>query len=136
MSKLSVIVPSFNQGIYLEECIRSIISQNFEIEIIIIDNLSNDSTIEVLNKYSSHINYWHSKKDSGQSFAINYGVSISKGDYITWLNADDYFLNYNALHEMLIIADKDNYDVGIEMSMNIDNVSKYENKTGIIIIKR
>ena len=66
--KISVIIPSYNQGIFLEETILSIINQHYNnVEIIIMDGGSTDNSVDIIKKYSSHITYWQSKKDNGQS---------------------------------------------------------------------
>ncbi|MBQ6187231.1 MAG: glycosyltransferase [Prevotella sp.] len=91
--KLSIIIPSYNQGQFLEETILSIINQKRkDIEIIIIDGGSSDNSVEIVKKYKKYITYWQSKKDKGQSDAINQGVLKAKGDYVTWLNSDDVLL--------------------------------------------
>ena len=90
---ISVIVPSFNQGQFIEETLLSIIGQQYpNLEILVIDGGSTDNTVEILEKYSSQIAYWHSKKDQGQADAINQGISLSSGDVICWLNSDDMFM--------------------------------------------
>ena len=75
MLKISVVIPSYNQGEFLEETIQSIISQEYpNLEIILIDGNSSDNSLEIINKYSGHFKYWVSEKDSGQSEAINKGL--------------------------------------------------------------
>jgi glycosyltransferase involved in cell wall biosynthesis len=101
LPKISVITPSYNQGIYIEETIQSVLNQNYpNLEYIIIDGGSNDSTVEIIKKYESQINFWVSKKDKGQGDAINRGFAMATGDILCWLNSDDYFfpdtLNYVA----------------------------------------
>lgn len=88
--KISIITPSFNQGKYIEEAIRSIIDQGYsDFEHIIIDGGSKDETIDVLKKFP-HLK-WVSEKDEGQSDAINKGFRMATGDIIGWLNADDAY---------------------------------------------
>ena len=90
--KISVITPSYNQGIYIEETIQSVLNQNYpNLEYIIIDGGSNDSTVEVIKKYESKIDFWVSEKDKGQADAINRGFAKATGDILCWLNSDDYF---------------------------------------------
>ena len=91
--KLSIVIPSFNQGQYLEETLNSIISQKSdEVEIIVMDGGSTDNSVDVLKEYSEYIDYWQSKKDKGQSDAINSGFRKATGEYVTWLNSDDVLL--------------------------------------------
>ena len=93
MAKISIIVPSFNQGQFLEETFLSIINQNCpEVEIIVMDGGSTDNSVEIIKKYEKHIAYWQSKKDNGQSDAINQGFRKATGEYVTWLNSDDVLL--------------------------------------------
>lgn len=93
MNKLSIIVPSFNQGQFLEETILSIINQNKKnIEIIVMDGGSTDNSVEVIKKYEKYLAYWQSQKDNGQSDAINQGFKKATGEYVTWLNSDDILL--------------------------------------------
>ena len=62
--KISIITPSFNQGHFIEETIRSVVDQSYSnIEYIVIDGGSKDSTVDVINKYATRITYWESKKD-------------------------------------------------------------------------
>lgn len=88
--KISIITPSLNQGRFIEECIKSVLIQNYEnFEHIIIDACSTDNTLDVLSKY--HHLIWVSEKDKGQSDALNKGLDMASGDIIGWLNADDYY---------------------------------------------
>lgn len=90
--KISVIVPSFNQGRYIGETLISLISQDYEdLEIIVIDGGSTDQTLSVIKKYEDKIAYWISEKDKGQSEAINKGFARAGGEIITWLNSDDIY---------------------------------------------
>lgn len=93
MAIISIIVPSFNQGQFLEETFQSIISQNYpNVEIIVMDGGSTDNSVEIIKKYEKYISYWQSQKDNGQSDAINSGFRKATGEYVTWLNSDDVLL--------------------------------------------
>lgn len=88
-TKISVISPSYNQGAFIEDAIKSVLSQGYDnFEHIIVDACSTDETIEILKKYKHLI--WISEKDDGQSDAINKGVKMATGEWILWLNVDDY----------------------------------------------
>lgn len=90
---ISVVIPSLNQGQYIEETIFSVFGQQYpNLEIIVIDGGSTDNTVEILENYSSKLSYWHSRKDNGQADAINQGMNLSSGDILCWLNSDDMYL--------------------------------------------
>jgi glycosyltransferase involved in cell wall biosynthesis len=90
--KLTIVTPSFNQGQFIEQTIRSVLLQNYpNLEYIVIDGGSTDETIEILHKYERWISYWQSEKDEGQGQAINLGFSLSSGDYHAWINSDDFY---------------------------------------------
>lgn len=89
--KFSIVIPNFNQGQYIEKAITSVLDQNYKnVELLIFDAGSTDKSVEIIKKYDKYLAYWESKKDKGQSHAINKGIRKCKGDYFNWLNADDY----------------------------------------------
>jgi len=99
--KITIVTPSFNQGPFLEETIRSVLLQNYpNLEYIIIDGGSTDNTKEVIEKYAPWISYWRSEKDNGQGHAINLGFSIASGTHYGWINSDDYYLK-NVFHSVM-----------------------------------
>lgn len=90
--KITLVTPSFNQGEFIEETIRSVLLQNYpNLEYIIIDGGSTDDTVAIIKKYEKYISYWISEKDKGQSEAINKGLKIATGEIFNWLNSDDYY---------------------------------------------
>ena len=93
LPKISIAIPSFNQGQYIEDTITSILDQAYpELEIFVFDGGSTDSTVDVLKKYDRHLTYWVSEKDKGQTDAINKGLRRATGQILAYLNSDDFFL--------------------------------------------
>lgn len=107
---ISIVTPSFNQGNFLEQTIKSVISQegDFYIDYIIADGGSTDHSIEIIKKYDALIKSntfvcrcrgvelsWWSQKDSGQSAALNKGFRQAKGDIFAWINSDDYYDDFS-----------------------------------------
>ncbi len=90
--RISIVTPSYNQGRFIEETIRSVLLQNYpNLEYIVIDGGSTDNTTDIIKKYDRWITYWVSEKDNGQSEAINKGFEIATGEVLTWLNSDDWY---------------------------------------------
>lgn len=88
--RISIIVPSYNQGRFIGHTLESIVSQNYpNLELIIVDGGSCDKTVDVIKKYASHVNWWVSEADDGQANAINKGMTHATGEILAWLNSDD-----------------------------------------------
>ncbi len=109
--KISIVTPSFNQGAYIEDSIKSVIAQNYpNLEYIIIDGGSTDNTLDIIKKYEEHITYWISEKDQGQSNAINKGLEKCTGEIFNWLNTDDYYES-GVLHKIAESFRQHNADI-------------------------
>lgn len=98
--RISIVTPSYNQGEFIEETIRSVLLQGYpNLEYIIIDGGSTDNSVEVIKKYEPWLTYWVSQPDRGQTDAIQQGFSRITGVVWNWLNSDD-LLEPNALQRI------------------------------------
>ena len=126
MTKVTVIIPTYNRAQYISEAIGSILNQTYQdFEIIIVDDGSTDNTKAIVNKLQEkdqRIVYVY-QENSGVSAARNAGMNISKGKYIAFLDSDDLALP-NRLEDQVSILDKNN-DVGlIYGKVLVKNVNK------------
>ena len=88
--KVTIITVTLNSEKFLEDCIKSVISQDYaDIEHIVIDGKSTDGTLAIIEKYRDHIAKWISEKDRGMYDAINTGMQMATGEIIGTLNSDD-----------------------------------------------
>ena len=94
MKIISIIIATFNASNTIERCLKSIISQKTsEIEIVVVDGLSEDDTISIVNKYRKHIDILISERDNGIYDAWNKGVKNSTGKWLMFLGADDVLMS-------------------------------------------
>jgi glycosyltransferase involved in cell wall biosynthesis len=90
MPIVSIVTPSYNQGIFLEATIESVLNQDYpHIEYIIADGGSTDDSVEIIKRFEKHLTWWCSEKDQGQSSAINKGWRKARGAILSYLNSDD-----------------------------------------------
>jgi len=93
---LSIVTVVYNGEASLEKTIKSVTNHNYpNIEFIIVDGKSTDNTINIIKKYEDKIDYWISEKDSGIYDAMNKGLTLSTGDWIYYLGADDIVKQFN-----------------------------------------
>jgi glycosyltransferase involved in cell wall biosynthesis len=107
--KISVITPNYNGAKYLEECIRSVISQRqvgVDLEYIVVDGGSTDGSLDIIRNYETEITSVISEPDRGPTDAINKGLRLVTGDIVGWLNADDCY--YPAALERVLSVMTDN----------------------------
>ncbi len=114
MPKVSVIVPVYNVELYIEKCLNSLVGQTLDdLEIIIVNDGSKDSSKNIIEKfmkkYPSKIVYLE-KENGGLSDARNYGLPYAKGEYVAFLDSDDY-VEKNMYKDMYELAKKENSDM-------------------------
>jgi glycosyltransferase involved in cell wall biosynthesis len=124
--KISVITVTYNSSSTIEDTVRSVVEQDYpDVEYIIVDGLSKDNTLEIVNKYKERIPKVISEKDDGIYFALNKGLQLATGDVIAILHSDDFFIDNKVLGKVakafqdisvdavygdLYYVDKDNTD--------------------------
>ncbi len=102
MFKLSIITVTKNDKNYIEDCIKSVIEQQYpNYEYIIIDGGSTDGTIDIIKKYCDHISIFVSEPDGGIYDAMNKGIKLATGDIVGILNSDDIYKSNDVLTEVV-----------------------------------
>jgi len=126
--KISIITVCYNSSKTIERTINSVLKQkNKNIEYIIIDGASTDSTVSILNKYQNNISKIISEKDDGIYDALNKGVQLAKGDIIGFLHADDFYPSNNILSTV-----EDVFMDNEEINLAFGDVVFVNNEGGII----
>ena len=117
---VSVIIPVYNSERYLEECLDSVISQTYKnIEIIVVDDGSTDSSSDILKRYSDKVNVF-SQKNNGLATALNLGISKMNGHWFKWFSPDDVMYSYT-IETLVDEAKKFSDDIIIYSNWNIIN---------------
>jgi len=113
-TKISIIVPVYNAELYLAKCLDSLVGQTLkEIEIILINDGSTDKSEQIIKKYQEKYNdkiIYYSKKNEGQGVARNYAIKIAKGEFITFVDSDD-FVDVSMCEKLYNEAKKTNADI-------------------------
>jgi glycosyltransferase involved in cell wall biosynthesis len=92
--RVSIVTPSYNQGQFIEETIRSVLLQGYpDLEYIIMDGGSTDGSLEIIRRYEPWLAFWVSEPDQGQTQAINKGWKLATGTILAYINTDDCYLD-------------------------------------------
>lgn len=106
---ISIVTVAFNVSQTIEETIQSVRNQTYKkIEYIIIDGGSTDGTINIIQKYNEDIHYWVSESDKGIYHAMNKGIQIATGDFITFLNGGDSYSSTTSVQDIVSSIDNTN----------------------------
>lgn len=142
--KISVIIPVYNVEKYIDRCLKSVVNQTLkDIEIIIVNDGSQDNSELIIKKYlpSEKIKYFK-KENGGLSSARNFGIKYANGEYIAFLDSDDY-IDLNMYEEMYNLAKKEKLDMvecdflrEWEDRKVYDKRRKYKNKSDMMIKPR
>lgn len=89
---VTIAVPSFNQGRFLDDALSSIFQQEVPVEVYVLDGGSSDDSLDIIRKWEHRLAGWRIHADSGQAAAINEGIAQGRAPYVCWLNSDDWFL--------------------------------------------
>ncbi len=92
MPLVTIAIPSFNQGRFLGDALKSIFEQNLPVEVFVADAGSTDNTLTVIKQWESRLAGWRSHSDHGQAAAINECIIKGTAPYVAWLNSDDLYL--------------------------------------------
>lgn len=126
MKKVSIIIPLYNNEKYIKECIESLISQTYEnIEIIIVDDGSTDKSVEVCEKFKDERIRLIKQINFGAPSARNEGIKQSSGDFIMFLDSDDYLYDKYTLEKILKKFDEEKYDLYIGEVQEVNQEGKF-----------
>jgi len=103
-TRISIVMPSYNQARFIERSILSVLNQNYpNLQFIIMDGGSTDGTQDIIRKYERYLT-WRSEPDRGQSDAINKALLLADGELVGWQNSDDVYFPgvFHRMHEISI----------------------------------
>ena len=109
---LSIIVPVYNVENYIEECILSLLNQNIDnMEIIVVDDGSSDRSVDIVNSFRDSRIIILKKKNGGLSSARNFGLKRARGEYVAFVDSDDFISGSNSYREMIELVKKNDTDI-------------------------
>lgn len=139
MKKVSIIVPIYNVSKYLDECINSLLKQTYEnLEVILVDDGSTDGSYELCKLYAKkdkRVKAFH-KENGGVSSARNFGLDNATGDYISFVDSDDY-LNKNCVSFCIDVFEKQKVDFVCFSAMNYyDKIPYVKFKNDLAVLNK
>jgi len=103
--RVTIAVPSYNQGRFLEQALESVFAQDVPVEVFVADAGSTDESRAVIERFAPRLLGWRSHRDRGQAAAINEGVAAGTAPYVAWLNSDDW-LEKGGLAKLVAALDR------------------------------
>lgn len=123
MLKVSIIIPAYNSEEYVAKCLESLIIQKFcDFEIICVNDASTDSTLQILMKYSatySNVVVLSNETNKGLSYSRNRGMREAKGEYVLFVDSDDWLINENVISTLYNLASMNELDL-LRFNLNTD----------------
>ena len=120
---VSIIVPVYNVEKYIDKCLNSLVNQTLKnIEIIVVNDGTKDNSQKIIDKYTKKYSFIRSyiKENGGLSSARNYGLKHAKGEYIAFVDSDD-FVDKNMFEQMYLYAKNNKYDIVVCDTINVYN---------------
>jgi glycosyltransferase involved in cell wall biosynthesis len=117
---VTVVIPSYNQGRFLEATLRSIFTQSIPVEVMLADGGSTDNTLSIVERWRDRLSWFRTGWDAGQASAINEGISYGRAPFVCWLNSDDIFLPGGLLTLLEAIETDDSNTVAYGNCLRID----------------
>ena len=122
---VTIVTPSYNQGRFIERTIQSVLSQDYpHLEYLVLDGGSRDETVDILKKYSHRLR-WVSRKDRGQSDAINQGLKAANGEILAYLNSDDTYTPGAIRRAVAHLVSHPSCDLVYGQGWHIDDEDRY-----------
>jgi glycosyltransferase involved in cell wall biosynthesis len=137
MMKISVITVVLNAATTIERCLKSVKNQTHgNIELIVIDGGSTDGTLDIIGRYRSCITYFISEPDRGLYHAMNKGIKVATGEYIYFLNSDDYFCDDDVVNDVVSTINQESAPAIIYGNVLIQDGAQLSRKTETPILNR
>lgn len=122
--KVSIITITYNSAETIEDTIQSVLSQDYkEIEYIIVDGASKDSTLQIIDRYKSSVSKFVSERDKGIYDAMNKGVAMATGDIIGILNSDDFYADAHVISDIVKTIQQSNSDACYADLVYVDRIA-------------
>ena len=119
MIRFSIIIPNYNNAEWIEKCLQSIFSQTYtNYEIIVVDDCSTDDSRNILKRYEDKITLFLAQEKAYNGGARNMGISLATGDYILFLDSDDWYETPNVLGTIYNTIVNNNYPDCVSLSYN------------------